>query len=178
MELYEKVIKRERCYEGKIFALDHLEVELPDGSHSTRDVVENADAVCVVAVDQEDRLLLVRQYRIAAGCVMVEIPAGKLEKDESPEDGARRELKEETGCIPGRLEYLFGLKMTPGFVTETVHHFLATDLRFEEATPDAGEFLQVERVDFRQAVQDILAGRYCDGKTVAGVLAAAAKLNK
>ena len=68
--------------------------------------------------------------------------------------------------------------MTPGFVTETVHHFLATDLRFEEATPDTGEFLQVERVDFHQAVQDILAGRYHDGKTVAGVLAAAAKMNK
>jgi len=178
MELYEKTLKRERSYKGPIFAVDHLVVELPDGSVAKRDVVENGDAVCVVAIDDENRLLLVKQYRIAAEAVMTEVPAGKLEPGESPEEGARRELKEETGCIPGKLEYLFGLKMTPGFVTETVHHYLATDLTFEDATPDEGEFLQVERVDFSQVVADVLAGRYEDGKTVAGVLAAAAKLNK
>lgn len=178
MELYEKVLKRERCYQGNIFAVDHLEVELPDGKKSTRDVVENADAVCIVAVDRQMKLLLVKQYRIAAGCVMAEIPAGKLEKGESPRDGALRELMEETGCIPQKLEYLFGLKMTPGFVTETVHYFLATDLVFETARPDEGEFLEIERVDFDEAVEDIMAGRFIDGKTVSGVLAAARILNR
>ena len=173
MELYEKVTKRERCYEGKIFALDHLDVELPDGRIEARDVIENADAACVVAIDEEDRLLLVKQYRIAAGRVLTEIPAGKLNPGESPREGALRELLEETGCIPGKLKYLFGLQMTPGFVTETVHHFLASDLSFVEAQPDDGEFLQVERVPFAQVVQDIIAGRIHDGKTVAGVLAAA-----
>jgi ADP-ribose pyrophosphatase len=173
MELYEKVIKRERCYEGKIFALDHLQVELPDGRPATRDVIENADAVCVVAIDEEDQLLLVKQYRIAAGRVLTEIPAGKLNPSESPLEGALRELREETGCVPGKMEYLFGLQMTPGFVTETVHHFLASELRFEQARPDDGEFLQVERVAFSRVVEDIMAGRIHDGKTVAGVLAAA-----
>ena len=178
MSFVEKKLEEHAVYEGRVFTVYQAKVQLPDGREALRDRIAHSGGAGILALSARDTVYLVRQYRFGVGKALLEIPAGKLEKDESPEDGARRELKEETGCIPGRLEYLFGLKMTPGFVTETVHHFLATDLRFEEATPDAGEFLQVERVDFRQAVQDILAGRYCDGKTVAGVLAAAAKLNK
>lgn len=173
MELWEREISRERIYEGKIFTVDHLEVELPNGRVAGRDVVNNADAVAVVALDGQENVLMVRQYRVAAEAVLTEIPAGKLDAGEDPETGALRELREETGCIPGKLTYLFGLRMTPGCVTETIHIYLAEDLSFTDTDPDEDEFLEILRVPLKDALAQVLDGTLCDGKTAAGILAAA-----
>jgi len=171
MNLEEKEISRKILYRGSIFAVEHACVLLPDGREAGRDIVHTADAVAVAALDENENLLLVQQYRIAYGQLMTELPAGKLNPGEEPRKGALRELMEETGCVPGKLTYLFGLKMTPGCVTETVHCFLAEELKFGQAQPDDGEFLRVMKMPLREALDAVLSGELRDAKTAATVLA-------
>ncbi|MEE8473479.1 MAG: NUDIX hydrolase, partial [Dehalococcoidia bacterium] len=104
------------------------EVELASGEVTTREVVEYSDCVVVVALDGDDNVLLVRQYRHAVGRQLLELPAGGMEPAESPEDCVRREMREETGFLPHRLKRLGGYFSAPGFCTEYLHLYLATDL--------------------------------------------------
>jgi ADP-ribose pyrophosphatase len=149
----------ETIFDGKL-----ITVVVDDG----KEMVRHADAVAIVAVDREQRLVLVRQERPAARATVLELPAGLLEEGESPLECARRELQEETGLRGGRWEEVASFFTTPGFCDERVHLFVATGLEEGEASPDAGEELEVVRV--AAAALPGLVPELEDAKTVAGIL--------
>lgn len=172
LDLTEKTIRREEKFCGRIFSVHVDEVLLPDGTTSTREVVEHVDGVAVLALDEERRVLMVTQYRYVFGKPLLELPAGKLDQGEEPETGALRELKEETGAVPGTLVKLCSVIPAPGCYGETLHLFFAKDLRMEAQQLDEGEFLNVERIPFDEMVRRCLAGEIEDAKTVTAVLMA------
>ncbi|WP_288738226.1 NUDIX domain-containing protein [uncultured Enorma sp.] len=170
-DLHEEVISQETAWSGRIFDVECLEVKLPNGHVSRRDVVRHHGAVAIVALTESGKIALVRQYRTALDRVTVEIPAGKLEPGEDPLDCAKRELKEETGFVPGRIAYLTTIASSCGFSDELIHLYLATQLSFEGANPDEDEFLNVDLVDVQELVDAVLDGKIEDAKTVVGALA-------
>lgn len=176
-ELKERLLASRRAFQGRVIALRVDDVELPDGRHSTREIVEHPGAVAVVALDGEGNLLLVRQYRHAAGKELVEIPAGKIDAGEEPMAAAERELAEETGHSARCWDYLGKAFTTPGFTTEVMHFFLARDLRPAEGfQADEDELIEVEKRPWDQVLAE-LAG-FEDGKTLAGIALARAFLSR
>ncbi len=166
----EKVISTRYVFEGRAVNLRVDTVEEPDGRQTTREVVEHAEVICVVAVDAEGNLLLVRQYREAIGKELLEIPAGGIEPGEDPEAAVRREMAEETGYEPRQLEAMGGFYSAPGFCTEYLHLYLATDLvpHRLEAEDTAG--IELVRVPAGEVFGLIQSGAICDSKSIAGLL--------
>jgi len=164
-------IEDEQCvFEGRIFNVDRLQVRLPDGREGLRDVVRHPGAVAIVALTDEGRICLVRQYRTSLGRVTVEIPAGKLDAGEDPLDCARRELVEETGMRAEKMAFLTTIATSDGFTDELIHIYMATGLSFDESSPDDDEFINVDLVDLPELVDAVLDGRIEDAKTVVGAL--------
>lgn len=174
--MIETVTNTQTIYDGRIVKLDLLEVTLPDGATSRREVVRHPGAVAMVALDDEGQVLLVRQYRIAAGKIMLEVPAGTLDPNETPEACAIREMQEETGYKPNKVESLGGVYTAPGYTTEFIHLFLVTDLHESVLDMDTDEFIEVERLPLKEAVERIERGEINDGKTVSGILRVARRL--
>ena len=170
MNLTEKTLSSETMFDGRIIHVRRDSVELPNGDRSFREVVDHHGGVCILALDEEDRVLLVRQFRYPYREVLREVPAGKLEPGEDPETAALRELREETGAAPGRFRSLGELYPSPGYCGEIIRMYLAQDLTFGEAHLDEDEFLTVERVPFAELVEQVLAGDIRDAKTIAAVL--------
>jgi ADP-ribose pyrophosphatase len=166
----EIAIHEEQIYDGRVIKLTIADVRLPNGATSKRELVRHPGAVAIVALDAENQVLLVRQYRFAAQRVMTEIPAGTLKTDEDPRLCAERELQEETGYYPGKLESLGGMFVAPGYTTEYIHLFLATDLRESRLAMDDDEFIAVDRVSLADALTLIQSGDIMDGKSIAGLL--------
>jgi len=177
MNLVEKTLSREDKYQGKIVSVHVDKVLLPNGNTSVREVVDHVDGVAVLALDEENRVLTVTQYRYVFGTTLLELPAGKLDTGEDPVTGALRELKEETGAVPGVFQSLGTIIPAPGCYGEVLHLFLARDLRMEEQQLDPGEFLNVERIPFDEMVRRCLTGEIEDAKTVAAVLKVKVQLN-
>ena len=176
-QLVEKPISSERAFEGKLVKVDALRVEMPDGQIKRREVVRHPGAVALIALDGRGHVLMERQMRIAVGEVITEIPAGKIDPGETPEQAAVRELSEETGYTAGRLEYLFPMGTAIGYSDEILHFFLATELEEGEAHLDSGEFLSAWWMDIDELVEGVLAGKIYDSKTmVAGLYLAHAGL--
>ncbi len=169
--LLETPVSTQRVWEGRIFAVDHEEVELADGSHAMRELVRHHGGAAVVAA-LDGRVCLVRQYRVALGRVTLEIPAGKLELGEKGEDCAARELAEETGLVAERLVPLVTTLGSPGFTNEHTEVFLAQDVRRGEARPDEGEVVRIVWLPVDEVVAAMRSGLVQDAKTVAGILAA------
>lgn len=172
----ETTLRTERIYSGRIVKLDVIDVRLPDGKETTREIIRHPGAVALVALDAEQRVLLVRQYRNAADKILLEIPAGTLHPDEAPLACAERELQEETGYRPGKLEPLGGIYAAPGYTTEFIHLFLATDLSESRLAMDDDEFIEVERLPLPEALAMIEQGVIADGKSVVGLLRVARRL--
>ena len=170
-ELHEKILSEESVWKGRIIDVKKLEVELPNGRHSSRDIVRHCGASAVVALTDSGKIVLVRQYRTALDRVTVEIPAGKLDPGEDPLDCAKRELHEETGFRPGRIRFLTTIATTPGFCDEVIHIYLATQLEFDAADPDPDEFVNVDLVPLSELIDAVLDGKIEDAKTVVGALA-------
>ena len=177
MELKEEMVSQETVYQGIIVNVRRDKAKLPDGRLTNREVVEHPGGVAIFAMDDQDRVALVRQYRYPMGEIVLELPAGKLDPGEDPVTGALRELKEETGAEPGTLLPLGRMIPAPGCYGETLHLFLAKDLTFGPQHLDADEFLNVERVPFDELVHRCVNGEIDDGKTVAAVLRAKVLLN-
>lgn len=166
----EKIISTEKIYTGRVINLDVHKVLLPNGMEQVRELVRHPGATAVVAVDNQGLILIVRQFRIAAGKVMIEIPAGTLHAGERPLDCAIRELQEETGFKPGHIESLGGFFVAPGYTTEYIHLHLATDLSESKLPGDDDEFIQVQHISLQDALSMIERGEIVDGKTIIGVL--------
>lgn len=169
MELIEKTIKTEEIFQGRIIKVRVDEVSLPDGSRSTREIVEHSGAVAILAVDDENNVWMVEQYRKAVERVLLEIPAGTLEDNEDPLECARRELAEETGFRADKWDKVLNYYSAPGFCNEQLHIFLARDLTPGETNPDADEFLRVKKVPLKEAYDLIFAGQIQDGKSIIAI---------
>jgi ADP-ribose pyrophosphatase len=166
----EIITQEQQVYQGRIVKLALLDVQLPNGESGKREIIRHPGAVAIVALDDDGNVLLVRQYRIAADKVLQEIPAGTLKPGEDPRLCAERELQEETGFKPGKLERIGGIYPAPGYTTEYIHLFLATDLQPSPLPMDDDEFIEVDRMPLAQAVALVDAGEICDAKSVAGLL--------
>ena len=170
-ELHEEILASDTAWSGKIFNVERMEVRLPSGRCSVRDVVRHPGAVAVVALTEMGKIALVRQYRTSLDRVTVEIPAGKLEPGEDPLEAARRELVEETGYTAGELVPLVSVAPSPGYTDEVVRVYLARDLTFTAQHTDGDEFLNVDLVPLDEVRAAVLSGAVIDAKTVAGILA-------
>lgn len=170
--LLEKKLSSQTLYNGKVLNLRLDEVELPNGNKAKREVVEYSGAVAVVALNAQNEVLMIRQFRYAVGEVLLEIPAGKMESGEDPEGTARRELSEETGYEASWWHRLTSFYSTPGFTTERLYLYLARDLKFNGQHTDEDEFVEVETMPLEQALQLIGSEEIKDAKTIVGLLAA------
>ncbi|MDQ0287711.1 ADP-ribose pyrophosphatase [Desulfofundulus luciae] len=168
--LIEKKLDSRVVYRGKILNLRVDTVLLPDGRTGTREVVEYAGAVAIVALNEKKEVFLVRQYRYPVGKELLEIPAGKIENGEEPLQCAQRELAEETGLRAKRWQPLCSFYSTPGFTSEKMHLFLARDLSQEGRHPDEDEFVQVVKVSLDEALAMLWRGEICDAKSTVGLL--------
>lgn len=168
--LAEHPLTEDVTWTGRIFNVNRLQVELPDGRRALRDVVRHPGAVAIVALTEEGRICLVRQYRTALGRVTVEIPAGKLSAGEDPLECANRELLEETGMVAEKMAFLTTIASSDGFCDELIHIYMATGLTFAKSSPDDDEFINVDLVEVGELVDAVLDGRIEDAKTVVGAL--------
>ncbi len=162
----------ETIFKGRVFTIRRDLLRTPDGRTTKFDIVEHHGSVVILPIDQNGNLLLVRQYRHAAADNLLELPAGMLEPDERPVACARREIREETGMAAKRLENLGEFYLAPGYSSEFMTVFLATDLHNDPLTPDVDEFLQVESVPLAEALSMAEAGQMPDAKTLAALFIA------
>lgn len=169
-ELRETLISSETIFRGRILTLTVDTVHLPDGREATREVVHHNGAVGMVAIDANGDVLLVRQWRHAPGVALLEIPAGGISCDELAEDCARRELAEEIGFVPRRLDKLTTIYTAPGYVGEAIVLYLARDLVPEHADGDEDENLQVVRMSLEESIRACRDGRICDGKSISALM--------
>ncbi len=168
--LTETEVSSEMVFDGCIIKVYKDTVSLPNGNLATREVVRHKGAACVVPITENGEILAVRQYRYALGQVTLEIPAGKLDPDESHETCALRELAEETGMTAGRLIPLGKIYTTVGFCDEVIYMYAALDLKPYELSPDEDEFLCLHKIPAVEFEEMILSGEITDSKTIAAVL--------
>ncbi len=159
-----------RLYEGKVLALDLDEVEEPGGVTAKREVVRHPGSVAALPVTPEGGLILVRQYRYPVDDTVWELPAGRVDPGESPEEAIQRELREEIGQRAERLEKIAFFYTTPGFCDETMHVFRATGLVPDQAEADDDERIETATVTLERAREMISAGELREGKTLVAVL--------
>jgi ADP-ribose pyrophosphatase len=166
----ERTLQTELVYKGHVVNLRVDAVELPNGRKTKREIVEHGECVAIVAIDAQDNVILVRQFRKPVERCLLEVPAGGIDPGEEPEDCARRELEEETGYSAQNLEYLGGFYTSPGFCTEYMHLFLATGLEPGEIAPEADETIEVVPIPLAKITELITSGEICDAKSIAGLL--------
>ncbi|TYO97822.1 NUDIX domain-containing protein [Desulfallas thermosapovorans] len=174
----EIIIDSETVFTGKIITVRKDRVRLPDNRQGTREVVNCADAVAIVALTDVDEVLMVKQYRHPTSQELWEIPAGKIEAGEDPLSCAQRELEEETGYRAGDWHQICSFYTSPGFCTEQLHLLLARDLTKYNQKPDQDEFIEVEKIPVSVAVQMVTGGEILDAKTIIGLLTAEKYIRK
>lgn len=170
MDAKARVLGSRRLYAGKVLALDLDEVLEPGGVRAPREVVRHRGSVACLAVHDDGRLVLVRQYRHAVSAYVWELPAGRLDAGETPEQAARRELEEEVGLRAGRVEKLIEFWTTPGFCDEAMHVFRATELVAVPPRPEADERIEVLTATWPEARAMIARGEVREGKTLVALL--------
>lgn len=168
--LLEKTIDTKRIFEGRIINLRVDSVLLPNGREAEREVIEHGGAVCIVPMEEDGTVYMVRQFRYPFNEEMLEIPAGKTEPGELVSDTANRELEEEVGMRAGELIYLGEFRPSVAYLTEIIHIYLAKGLRKTQQHLDEDEFLNVEKYPLDSLIQMILENQITDGKTRAALL--------
>jgi ADP-ribose pyrophosphatase len=169
--LAEETLSSRKVFEGRALKLRVDTVKLPGGRKTSREIVEHGECVAIVALDDADNVLLVRQFRKPVEKELLEIPAGGIDAGESPEDAVRREMREETGFLPRKVAKLGGFYSAPGFCTEYLHLYLATDLVSSPLKAEDSESITLLRVPLNQITGLIASGAICDAKSIAGLLA-------
>ena len=170
MELTEKTLSSKSVFDGRILHITLDEIELPDGKKSKREVVNHPGGVTVAALDEENNLLFVRQFRYPYKEVVLELPAGKLEKGSTPLENGKRELMEETGAEGYSYISLGQLYPSPGYTSEIIHLYACKIKSQGSSNPDDGEFLNVEKIPLDKAVEMVLNNQIPDAKTQVAVL--------
>ncbi|MDD5127657.1 MAG: NUDIX hydrolase [Dehalococcoidales bacterium] len=166
----EKKLSSKVVYEGRAFRIRMDTVQKSSGQSALRDVLERSDCIAVVAVDAEDNVLLERQFRTAAGKELLEIPAGGIDPGEDPETAVKREMREETGYFPQKVTRLGGFYASPGYSTEYLYLFLATDLTPSQLFAEDTDEIELVRVPVSKIRRLILSGEIDDAKSIAGLL--------
>ena len=166
----EKKLASQQIYHGHAVNIRVDTVEKSNGRKTTRDVVEHSDCVAVVALDEQDNVILVRQFRHAVDRFLLEIPAGGIDPGEEPIDSVRRELQEEIGYFPRKIDKLGGFYSIPGYGTEYLHCFLATDLVPSRLMAEDTDDIELVRISLDEIPRLIASGEICDGKTIAALL--------
>lgn len=172
MNLSEKQLEKEYIFKGKIINVRRDTALLPNGATATREVIEHPGGVCVAALDNNDNLLFVKQFRYPYMEETLEIPAGKRDRgtNEAPIECGKRELLEETGATAEFFEPLGTLYPTPGYCGEIIWMYFAKNLTFGKQNPDEDEFLEVIKIPLERAVDMVLSGEIKDAKTQTAVL--------
>ena len=178
MDLTENFVSRQDIFQGRIVTLHVDTVTLPDGNTALREIIDHPGGVGILAIDDDDRVFMVQQYRYAFSQAMWEIPAGKREAGEEPLVTAKRELQEEVGVTAERWLPMGQLIPSPGCYAERLYLFMARGLTVGDTHPDDDEFLTVSRVPFTELSQACLSGEIQDAKTVVAVLKAKALLGR
>lgn len=173
-----ELLKSEILMKGRAFAIRRDHLKTPDGRETKFDIIEHGGSVVIIPVDENGNVLLVRQYRHATGGDLLELPAGTLDGDEDPKVCAAREIREETGMAAGKLTRLGDFYLAPGYSTEFMVVFLATELSHNPLEADADEFLSVESVPIAEAIQMAERGDMPDAKSLAALFLAKPYLEK
>lgn len=170
--LTEKFLNSKVVFEGNLLNVFADKVELPNGKVASREYIKHPGAVAVVPITQEGNIVLVRQYRYPIGNVLLEVPAGKLDKGEEPDICALRELEEETGYVAKSIKKIASIYTTPGFTDEVIHLYIAENLTLSNPHPDEDEFLDVEIYSKEEIKTMIADGRINDAKSMLALLLA------
>ncbi len=171
-------LRSETILKGRAFTIRRDYLKTPDGRETKFEIVEHGGSVVIIPVDEKGQMWFVRQYRHAAGQDMLELPAGTRDSDEPYEECAAREIREETGIEACTLKQLGSFYLAPGYSTEFMGVFLATDLKHNPLDPDADEFLGVEKISVKQAFEISERGEVLDAKSLAALLLARPHLEK
>ena len=168
--LEEKTIKTKTVHKGTYLTLNSDEVLLPNGNTSTREWIKHPGAVCCIPILPDGKIGLIKQYRYAVKEHMIEIPAGKLDQNEIPEQCALRELEEEIGYKANKLTLLANIHPAVGFTDEKMWLYLAEDLIKTKQSLDADEFLELVPTKIDDAIKMVWSGQITDVKTIIGIL--------
>ena len=166
----EKTLSSQPIYDGRAVKLRVDTVQMLSGRKTTREIVEHRDCVAIVAIDADDNVLLVNQFRQPVAKELLEIPAGGIDGNEDPVAAVRREMQEETGFLPRKVERLGGFYSAPGYCTEYLYLYLATDLIPSQLYAEDTEIIRLVRVPIAEISSLIASGRICDAKSIAGLL--------
>ena len=167
MKYYEKELNKNVIFQGNIIDMEKYDIELPNKKKATREVIRHPGAVGIIVIDDENKIWLVEQYRFPISNTLLEIPAGKIDKDESPEETAKRELQEETGIISEDLISLGKIYTTAGFSDEVIYLYLAKNITISAQNLDEDEFLDIIKIDYNDFKNKILSNEITDSKTLA-----------
>ena len=165
-----EILRSEMVYQGKVFGVRRDEVVEPDGLRTTREVITHPGSVVVLPVLPDGRIVMVRQYRHATRQYLWELVAGRKEPEETPKQGAARELLEETGYRAKRFKVFLDVFPTPGFLEERMYILLAEGLTAGQAQPEEDEKIEVRAFKLKELKQMIKSGRLKDAKSIAGIL--------
>jgi len=166
------LLNRKKVLTARAFDVEKVFYQLPDGSQKAYDLVDHADAVTLLAINENHEIYFVRQYRIGSENVLLELPAGVLDQDEQPQTAARRELREEIGMDAESYKKLGGFYMTPGYSNEYMYIYLAKELHSAPLEADDDEFLDVIRIPCAKAYEMAFSGEIQDGKTLTALFIA------
>jgi len=176
--LIEKEIKRKMLYKGHLINLREDVVKTAAGKESRREIVEHPGAVAIIAITNDDEIILIQQFRKAAEQVLIEIPAGVPDKGEKEEEAARRELEEETGYHAKKVKKIWEGYVTPGYSDECLKYYLAQDMIETKQRLDGDEAIDVMLVDIEAAVDLVKTGKIIDNKTAIGIWLASMEINE
>ncbi|MAG15408.1 MAG: NUDIX hydrolase [Dehalococcoidales bacterium] len=166
----EKTLSSQLIFNGRVVKMRIDTVQTPGGRQTTREIVEHADCVAIIAIDDEDNVLLVRQFRKPVEKELLEIPAGGINPGERPETAVRREMREETGYLPRKVSKLGGFYSAPGYCSEYLYLYLATDLISSQLHAEDTAEIRLVRLPTNQILNTITLGGICDAKSIAGLL--------
>jgi len=173
-----ELIKSETILQGRAFKIRRDSLKTPEGLETRLEIIEHGGSVVILPIDREGNILFVRQYRHATGQDLLELPAGTRDGDEPYEDCAARETREETGMEAGSLEKIGEFYLAPGYSTEFMAVFLATDLKHNPLAPDEDEILSIEKIPVKKVFEMALSGKLPDAKSLAALLLAKSHLEK
>lgn len=168
-KLFEQTLEDQKIFEGKMIDVHLQKVKLPNGKESYREIVYHPGAVAILPLTPDGKMIVVRQFRKALNRSIVEIPAGKLERNEDPYICALRELKEETGCTPDELTFIVSFYTSPGFANEIIYLYLAKNCVIGENQLDEDEFVELGFVTLEEAKKLIAEQQIIDAKTILAV---------